>query len=88
MIGNYTHRVEMRNGERLFFGADEKRFYLGTRLRKILSIKSMTTSPSLINLTIRVVLADVINCWLPVPEWGLSSSVTKNTRLVAVFGAL
>ena len=38
--------------------------------------------------TIKVVRADVISCWLPLPGWGLSSSVIRKTRLEAVLGAL
>lgn len=39
-------------------------------------------------LTIRVVLADVMRRSLPGPAFGSSTSVIRNTRLEAVFGAL
>ena len=41
-----------------------------------------------IMLTVNVVRAEVTSCLLPGPAWGLSSSVIRKTRFVAVLGAL
>lgn len=47
-----------------------------------------TAIPGKVEHTINVVRADVMKRWPLGPGWGSSSSVMKNMRLVAVFGAL
>lgn len=85
-----THGIEHRRVKGFLVGANKERLYGHTRLGQILqhSRRSEHKSRLLVELTTSVVRAEVISRLLAAPGCGLSSSVIKKTRLVAVFGML
>jgi hypothetical protein len=84
-----SNRVKFRRVKRFLIRADEKWLNSYSGLNEILAGHEQNELSGQQGLrTIRVVRADVISCLVPLPGWGSSWSVTKNTRLVAVFGAL
>ena len=86
-----TNGVEFGRIERLILRANEEGFDGNASLNEVLhsapDVSKRTTSSAIV-LTISVVRAEVIRRLLLEPSWGLSSSVMKKIRFVAVFGAL